>query len=118
MSLQNEPLSEFETIAIAALQAVDLDTPAQQLRRAMEALLDVPTIARTGETAWSRQAAAALAMVSQDVQRLHAAVQALGAHLERPPSAWRSGLKGPCALTAGGASPVGCGPGPYSQVAE
>ena len=101
MSSHHESLDELETGAMEALQAIDLDAPAQQLRRALEALLDVPTVARRGESALSRKAATTLAALRQDVQRLHEAVQMLGEHIERPPSPWRPRLKGPYVLMAG-----------------
>lgn len=118
MSPQNESLSQVEMTAIEALRGIDLETPTRQLRQALEALLDVPTIARRGDTAVSRQAAAALAKLRQDVQRLHEAVQILGNHVERPPSRWRPNLSRCFTSMAGEGTPVTCAPLPYSEMAR
>ena len=79
----------LERTALAQLLDVDLMTPMQQIRLALEALIDVPTTVRGANTAFSDQAAAVLEVLSSDVERLREAVHTLTAHVHRTSSLTR-----------------------------
>ncbi len=83
MSAHHDPLTQLERTALAQLQDVDLMTPMQQICLGLEALIDVPTTVRAANSAFSDQATAVLKGLSDDVERLCEAVQALTAHVHR-----------------------------------
>lgn len=83
MAAHYDTLTQLERTALAQLQDVDLMTPMQQICLGLEALIDVPTTVRAANSAFSDQAAAALKVLSDDVERLCDAVNALTDHVHR-----------------------------------
>jgi hypothetical protein len=96
---QHHPLAGLESAALAQLREVDLRIPMQQIRRGLEALLDIPTTARTANTIFSQQALTAITTLADEVEELSTAVQSLMEHVGRT-SPVR--VKPPWALSAGG----------------
>jgi hypothetical protein len=80
---QYHQLASLEAAALTQLREVDLCIPMQQIRRGLEALLDIPTTARTANTIFSQQALTAITMLADEVEELSAAVQSLMEHVGR-----------------------------------
>jgi hypothetical protein len=80
---QYHQLASLEAAALTQLREVDLRIPMQQIRRGLEALLDIPTTARTANTIFSQQASTAITMLADEVEELSAAVQSLMEHVGR-----------------------------------
>jgi hypothetical protein len=78
------PLQALEETALRHIQSVDLFTPMQQLDTVMQALIDIPTTERRADTDFSRQAAAALDMLSEHARQLAACVRTLSEHVLCP----------------------------------
>jgi hypothetical protein len=81
MSALTQPLQVLEAQALHHLQSVDLATPMAQLHAVFEALIDVPTRERRADTAFTRQASAALDGLLEHTQKLSALVCMLTEHL-------------------------------------
>ena len=96
---QNNQLAGLESAALTQLREVDLSIPMQQIRRGLEALLDIPTTARTANTIFSQQALTAITTLAGEAEELSIAVQSLMEHVSRT-SPVR--VKPPCALSAVG----------------
>ena len=96
---QNNQLAGLESAALTQLREVDLSIPLQQIRRGLEALLDIPTTARTANTIFSQQALTAITTLAGEAEELSTAVQSLMEHVSRT-SPVRA--KPPCALSAVG----------------
>ncbi len=90
MFVHHDQLTDLERTALAQLLDVDLMTPMQQIRRGLEALIDVPTAVRGANSAFSDQAAAVFDVLSGDVERLREAVKALTGHVHRTSSLTRA----------------------------
>lgn len=72
-----ETCNQLQDTTLSRLHSVDLLTPTQQLREIMSGLLDIPTFVRQSDTAFTRQAAAELALLTARTQQLSEAVQML-----------------------------------------
>jgi len=83
MLAHRDQLTHVERTALAQLLDVDLMTPMQQIRLGLEALIDVPTTARSTNSVFSDQAAAVLEVLSRDAERLREAVHTLTEHVHR-----------------------------------
>ena len=81
MSALTQSLQVLEAQALHHLQSVDLATPMAQLHAVFEALIDVPTKERRADTAFTRQASAALDGLLERAQKLSALVGVLTEHL-------------------------------------
>jgi hypothetical protein len=100
MLAHRDQLTHLERTALAQLLDVDLMTPMQQIRLGLEALIDVPTTVRGANSVFSDQAAAVLAVLSRDVERLREAVHTLTSHVHRTPSLSQVGHEGASWLAA------------------
>jgi hypothetical protein len=96
---QHHQLAGLESAALSQLREVDLRIPMLQIRRGLEALLDIPTTARTANTSFSQQALTAITTLAGEAEELYTAVQSLMEHVSRT-SPVR--VKPPCALSAVG----------------
>lgn len=96
---QHNQLAGLESAALSQLREVDLSIPMLQIRRGLEALLDIPTTARTANTSFSQQALTAITTLAGEAEELYTAVQSLMEHVSRT-SPVR--VKPPCALSAVG----------------
>jgi hypothetical protein len=96
---QHHQLAGLEVAALTQLREVDLGIPMQQIRRGLEALLDVPTTARAANTTFSQQALTAIATLADEAEDLCLAVQRLMEHVSRT-SPVR--VQPPCTLSAVG----------------
>ena len=85
LTLQKQ-LASLEQTALSKIDAVDLKTPRQQVGQVFEALLDVPTIVRGANTAFSDQTLAALQTLLAETHRLSAAVATMTQHVGRAAS--------------------------------
>jgi len=85
MLSQSQPhqLASLEAAALTQLREVDLRIPMQQIRRGLEALLDIPTTARTANTIFSQQALTAITTLADEAEQLCTAVQSLMEHVGR-----------------------------------
>lgn len=90
MDAHHDPLTQLERTALTQLLDIDLLTPMQQMRLALEALIDVPTTVRGVDTAFSDQAAAILDVLSSDAERLGEAIRRLAEHVHRTSSLTRA----------------------------
>jgi hypothetical protein len=80
---QHHQLAGLELAALTQLREVDLSIPMQQIRRGLEALLDIPTTARTANTIFSQQALTAITTIADEAEELYTAVQSLMEHASR-----------------------------------
>ena len=94
---QHDQLAGLESAALSQLRDVDLSIPMQQIRRGLEALLDIPTTARTANTIFSQQALSAITTLADEAEDLRTAIQRLMDHVSRT-SPVR--VKPPCTLSA------------------
>ena len=93
MRSQPDALAHLEAAALTELQQVDLQTPMQQMRQALEALLDVPTTARAANAPFSQQAEAALVGLTEDARQLCEVAQTLMTHVNRVSTVSRTRLE-------------------------
>jgi len=90
MDTHHDALTQLERTALSQLLDIDFMTPMQQMRLALEALIDVPTTMRGVDTAFSDHAAAILDVLSSDAERLVEAVRRLAEHVNRTSSLTRA----------------------------
>jgi light-regulated signal transduction histidine kinase (bacteriophytochrome) len=91
---QQIPLATLEQTALTRIWQVDLKTPMQQVHQVLEALLDVPTVARHADSTLSPQTQAALDTLLTETRRLSAVIDTLTQYISRPQA--RPGVDVPC----------------------
>ena len=77
-----EMLDELEAKALRHLDSVDFLTPMRQLDGVLDALLEVPTWERRGDTDFARDAAVAVDRLVHHTQRLVQRLHTLSEHVQ------------------------------------
>ena len=83
MPAQQIQLATLEQTALTRIWQVDLKTPMQQVSHVLEALLDIPTVARYADSSFSQQTQAALHTLLTETHRLSAVIDTLTQYVSR-----------------------------------